>query len=156
MPTNRTNALSLGTTFIERLSSLTFAMLDHLDGADQPPAQYHMAPGTTHFSTYAEARRTVLSEYCAPRSYIHQMLMLDYSTELQWNVADGVSFLESVGDGSSSSEGYAGEVAVKKRWPYRVPDDEQGAVGDRVSGDVNCDTWRWDHGIGPAEGQTWG
>lgn len=93
-----------------------------------------MPPGTTHFSTYAEARRTfttVLSEDFAPRSFMHQMIILDYSTELRWDVGKDMSFLRSLGDGSCTREGYAAAVlarweswlAVKERWPYHVPDD---------------------------------
>lgn len=93
-----------------------------------------MARSTTHFGTYAEARRTfvtALSEEFSSRRFMHQMIILDYSHVLRWDVAKDMSFLRSLGDRCSADNAYAAAAierwgscrAVEQRWPYRVPAD---------------------------------
>lgn len=89
MTSDREHAISLGTTFGSRLWSLKMAILDHLAEPDPPSTLDQMAPSTSNFSTYAKARRTfdtVLSEEFSPRHYMHQMIILDDSNVLRWDV----------------------------------------------------------------------
>lgn len=133
MPSDLERAISQGTEMRERLWSLEFAMIDDLDEPDPPTAQ-DLPLGRTHFSTYAEARRTfitVLSEDFAPKIFMHQMIIMDYCSALRWDVQKDISFLRSLGEGSCASGSYPAAVlerweswrAVEQRWPYRVPDD---------------------------------
>lgn len=152
MPSDRERAISIGTAFNARLWSLTMAMLDSLDGPDdEPSAQYDQSSWLGHFSTYTEARRTfarVLTEEFTPRLFTHQMIVLDYSSVLQWDVTRDMSSLRSCDDESCASDGYAAAVltrwgswcAVHHRWPYRVPDDPAAPSKEQVE-QVCCEIW---------------
>lgn len=117
----------------ERLWSFTLALLDHLEEPDLPTAQ-DLPLGKRHFGTYTEARKTfstILSEEFSPQRFMHQMIIMDYSTALRWDVGNDISFLRSLSEGSCASGSYPAAVlarweswrAVEQRWPYRVPDD---------------------------------
>lgn len=134
MPSDRGHAISIGTAFGARLWALNTAMFEHLnDTDDQSSAHCQLPSWSGHFSAYATARRTfstVLTEEFAPSKFTHQMIILDYSRVLRWDVAKDVSLLRSLGEDSGAIDGYHAAVlarweswrAVERRWPYCVPD----------------------------------
>lgn len=150
MASNHKHAIAVGTEMRERLWSLTLAMIDELDEPDPPTAE-DLPLGRGHFDTYAEARQTfstVLSEEFTPKIFMHQMIVMDYTTALRGNVEIDISVLRSLDGRGCASGSYSAAVlarweswrAVEQRWPYSVP-GECSAINKEQLEMVCCEMW---------------